>query len=70
MVKYELAVELDELDVLSVEFGGDARLVKLGDVGEFLGNVDFGHGSLGAAVCCALNGWCISVAGCREFDHG
>jgi hypothetical protein len=46
MVKYELAVELDELDELPVEFGGDARFVELADPGEFLGDVYFGHGSL------------------------
>ena len=44
MVEDELAFKLVELDLLSVEFGGDVGLPVLGDLGEFLGNVDFGHG--------------------------
>ncbi len=43
MVEDEGAVELDEFDLLSVEFGGDAGLVEVGDMGEFFGDVDFGH---------------------------
>jgi hypothetical protein len=46
MVKDELAIQLDELHVLSVELGGDAGLVVFGDLREFLGDVNFGHGSL------------------------
>jgi hypothetical protein len=46
MMKYEGAVQLDELDVLSVELGGDARLVVIGDLGEFFCNVYFGHEGL------------------------
>src|SRR5271166_2956823 len=46
MVEYELAVELDELDVLSVEFGSDAGFVVVGDLRKFIGDVDFGHGIL------------------------
>jgi hypothetical protein len=54
MVKHERAVEFDELHVLTVEFGGDCRLVVLANLGELLGDVDFdiffdvhfGHGIL------------------------
>jgi hypothetical protein len=46
MVKDKLAVQLNQLDLLSVELGGDARVVVVGDPGELLGNVDFEHGSL------------------------
>jgi hypothetical protein len=44
MVKYEWAVELDELHILSVEFGGDAGIVVVVNLGELFGDVDFGHG--------------------------
>ena len=43
MVEDEGAVELDEFDLLSVEFGGDSGFVEVGDMGEFFGDVDFGH---------------------------
>src|SRR6266478_3544411 len=46
VMKDELAVQFDELDVLSVELRGDAGLVVFSDVGELLGDVDFGHGIL------------------------
>jgi hypothetical protein len=46
MVEDEFAVELYELDLLTVEFGSDAGLVVVGDFREFLGDVDFGHGIL------------------------
>ncbi len=44
MVEDERAVELDELHVLSVEFGGDAGLVVVVNFSELLGDVDLGHG--------------------------
>jgi hypothetical protein len=47
VVKHEGAVELDELNLLSVKFGGDAGFVEVRDLGEFFGDVDFGHRSLG-----------------------
>jgi hypothetical protein len=50
MVKYELAIQLDELHLLPVEFGGDAGVAVVGDFCELLGDVDFGHSSLGAVV--------------------
>ena len=43
MVEDEGAVEFDEFDLLSVQFGGDSGLVEVGDEGEFFGDVDFGH---------------------------
>jgi hypothetical protein len=43
MVEDERAVELDEFNLLSVEFGSDSGLVEVRDVGEFLGDVDFRH---------------------------
>jgi hypothetical protein len=58
MVKDELAVQLDEFDVLSVEFRSDAGLVVFSDVGELLGDVDFGHGILRGcpAAACLVDG--------------
>jgi hypothetical protein len=44
MVEHERAVELDELHILSVEFGGDAGIVVVVNFGELFGDVDFGHG--------------------------
>jgi hypothetical protein len=52
MVKDELAIQLDEFDVLAVELGGDAGLVVFGDFGKLLGNVDLGHGNLRLVCCC------------------
>ena len=46
MVKYEFAFELVELQVLAIELGGDVGLPVFGDLGELLGDVDFGHGIL------------------------
>ena len=43
MVEDELAFDLVELDVLTVEFGGDVGLPVFRDLGEFFGDVDFGH---------------------------
>src|SRR6202041_796467 len=56
MMEDELAVELYELYLLTIEFGGDARLVVVGDFREFFGDVDFGHGILGDRSCCFLYG--------------
>src|SRR6266481_2324081 len=74
MVKDELAVQFDELDLLSVEFRGDAGLVVFSDVGELLGDVDFGHGILGGRLrCyaftryCHFTGWRISLARRRKI---
>jgi hypothetical protein len=53
MVKDELAIQLDEFDVLPVELRGDAGLVVFGDFGKLLGNIDFGHGILGG--CCVAS---------------
>jgi hypothetical protein len=52
MVKDELAIQLDEFDVLAVELGGDAGLVVFGDFRKLLGNVDLGHGNLRFVCCC------------------
>ncbi len=43
MMEDERAVELHELHVLSVEFGGDAGLVVVVNLSELFGYVDFGH---------------------------
>ncbi len=43
MVKDELALELVELYVLSVELGADVGLPVFGDLREFFGDVHFGH---------------------------
>jgi hypothetical protein len=45
MVEDELAFDLVELDGLSVKFGGDVGLPVFGNLGEFFGEVDFGHGN-------------------------
>jgi hypothetical protein len=47
MMEYERAVEFDELHLLAVEFGGDAGVVVVVNLGELFGDVDFGHGILG-----------------------
>src|ERR1700686_1494056 len=71
MVKDELAVQLDELDLLSIKFRGDAGLVVFSDVRELLGDVDFGHGILRTlARYLAFNGWRISLAGRRKIADG
>jgi hypothetical protein len=60
MVEDERAVVFDQLDLLSVEFGGDMGSVVVVDLGELLGDVDFGHGSL-------RSGWlCLRF----KFDRG
>jgi hypothetical protein len=46
MVEYELTFELVKLHILAIEFGGDVGLPVFGDLGKFLGDVDFGHGIL------------------------
>jgi hypothetical protein len=43
MVKDELAHELVELNALAIEFGGDVGFPVLGDLGKFLGDIDFRH---------------------------
>jgi hypothetical protein len=43
MVKYKLAIHFDELDLLVVEFGGNAGLIVFGDLGELVSDIDFGH---------------------------
>ena len=43
MVKNELAVQLHELDMLSIEFSRDARRLEVGDPGKLFGDIDFGH---------------------------
>jgi len=41
---HELALNLDQLDELSIEFAGNVRLPVLVDLGEFRGKADFvGH---------------------------
>jgi hypothetical protein len=67
MMKDELAVQLDELDLLSVELGGDAGLVVFSDFRELLGDVDFGHGTLRLAVLLCINGWRISLGRRRKI---
>jgi hypothetical protein len=44
VVEDEFALDLVELDVLAVEFGGDVGLPVFGDFGEFFGDVDLEHG--------------------------
>jgi len=39
----EFAIDLGELDLLTVQFAGNVRLVELVDLGEFLGEVNFVH---------------------------
>jgi hypothetical protein len=46
MVKDELALELVELYMLSVELGADVGLPVFGDFREFFGDVNFGHWDL------------------------
>src|ERR1035441_3820129 len=67
-VKYELAVELDELNLLSVEFGGDARLVVFGNLGELFGDVDFGHESSRFAGCYFFSRWRVTLVGRRKVS--
>jgi hypothetical protein len=43
VVEDELALDLVELDMLAVEFGGDVGLPVFGYLGELFGEVDFGH---------------------------
>src|ERR1051326_26577 len=43
MVEDEFSFELVELDLLAVEFGGNVGLPVFGDLGEFVGEIDFGH---------------------------
>jgi hypothetical protein len=46
VVEDEFTLDLVELDILAVEFGGDVGLPVFGDFGELVGEVDFGHGIL------------------------
>jgi hypothetical protein len=46
MVENEGAVELDELYVLTIEFGCNAGLIKILDLRKLVGDVDFRHGAL------------------------
>jgi hypothetical protein len=43
MVEDELALELVELHILTIEFRANVGFPVLGDFREFFGNVDFGH---------------------------
>jgi hypothetical protein len=54
VVKDEWAVKLDELDLLSIELGGNAGLVVVSDFSEFFGDVDFGHESLRTGLVATL----------------
>jgi hypothetical protein len=49
MVEDEFAIELYELDLLTVEFGGDSRLVVVGEFRKFFGDVNFWHAILAGA---------------------
>jgi hypothetical protein len=44
VVEDELTFDFVELDGLTVEFGCDVGLPVFGNLGEFFGDVDFGHG--------------------------
>jgi hypothetical protein len=44
VVEDEFTLQFVELKVLTIEFSGDVRLPVLGDLGEFLGDVDLVHG--------------------------
>jgi hypothetical protein len=46
MMEYKFIFKFHYFDILPVEFGGDVRLPVLGDFGEFLRDVDFGHEDL------------------------
>jgi hypothetical protein len=50
-MEYELTLELDQLYLLAVEFGGDVRLVVFGKDGELVGDVYFIHGVISVRVC-------------------
>jgi len=52
MVKDELALELVELHMLSVELGADVGFQLFSDFREFFGDVDFGHDDLVAESVC------------------
>jgi hypothetical protein len=53
MVKHEFAVELHELYMLAVEFGRDARMLEVCNLGELFGDIDFGHDyASGVEICC------------------
>src|SRR6202521_3799427 len=67
MVKDELAIQLDEFDVLGVELGGYTGLVVFSDVRELLGDVDFGHGILRLVCCYAVNGWRVLLGRRRKI---
>jgi hypothetical protein len=43
VMPYEFAVELHELDHMSIEFSRDVRFVVFGNFREFLGEIDFVH---------------------------
>jgi antitoxin VapB len=43
MMKHELALQFVELHVLAIQFGGDVGLPVFGNLGEFIGDIDFVH---------------------------
>jgi hypothetical protein len=61
VVEDELAFELVKLHGLAIEFGGYVGLPVFGDLGEFLGEIDFGHGILWIVAWYALN-WMMCFA--------
>jgi len=46
VMPYELTLELNQLDQLSIEFACNVRLPVLVDEGEFGGEINFVHSSL------------------------
>jgi hypothetical protein len=64
MVKYELAVQLDEFDLLAVKLCSNAGLVVFGDLRKLLSDIDFGHKSSISITVFLMDGAsCMHVAG-------
>jgi len=56
MMEDELALQLVELDVLTVEFGRDVRLPVFGNLGELIGDVNLLHNTHPYVVARQLQG--------------